>query len=130
MKVFSRILVLGLVAVLLNGCVLSVGGNRGSWGESNWQQIERENREAIARLAKGMYVEEVRSRMGTPDFLESFALDGHAYQVLFYRTHRVTADGMTTRDETTPLIFEDGFLVAWGEAAWRDLTGRPLAVRP
>jgi outer membrane protein assembly factor BamE (lipoprotein component of BamABCDE complex) len=130
MKVFSRIVVVGLAAVLVSGCVVSVGGNRGSSGESGWQQIERENREAIARLSKGMYVEEVRSRMGTPDFLESFSRDGYAYQVFFYRTHRVKADGMTTRDETTPLIFEDGFLVGWGEAAWRDLTGRPLAVRP
>ncbi len=130
MKVVSRIVVLGLVSVLLAGCVVSVGGSRGSSGESDWQQVERENREAIARLNKGMYVEEVRSRMGTPDFLESFSRDGHAYQVFFYRTHRVKADGMTTRDETTPIVFEDGFLVGWGEAAWVDLTGRPLTGRP
>ncbi|QOC22646.1 DUF3192 domain-containing protein [Wenzhouxiangella sp. AB-CW3] len=130
MKVVSRVLVLGLVTVLLGGCVFSVGGSRGSSGESDWQQIERENRAAIARLSKGMYVDEVRSRMGTPDFLESFSRADYDYQVLFYRTHRVKADGMTTRDETTPLIFADGLLVGWGEAAWVDLTGRPLTGRP
>jgi outer membrane protein assembly factor BamE (lipoprotein component of BamABCDE complex) len=130
MKIISRLLVLGLAAAMLSGCILSVGGNRGPSGESQWQQVERDNREAIARLSKGMYVEDVRSRMGTPDFLESFSRDGHAFQVFFYRTHRVKADGMTTRDETTPLVFEDGFLVGWGEAAWHELTGRPLAARP
>ena len=130
MKIISRLLVLGLAAALLSGCVFSVGGNRGSSGDSKWQQVERENRDAITRLSKGMYVEDVRSRMGTPDFLESFSRDGHAFQVFFYRTHRVKADGITTRDETTPLVFEDGFLVGWGEAVWYDLTGRPLAARP
>ena len=34
--------------------------------------------------------------------------------------------GMTSRDETTPLIFEDGLLTGWGEAAWTHLTGQPL----
>ena len=118
---------LGLSVVLLSGCVVSVGGSRGSGGEAAWQQAERENREAIARLANGMFIEDVRRKMGTPDFLESLTVDGVPYQVLFYRTHRTRADGHTTRDETTPLIFEDGFLVGWGETAWINLTGMPLA---
>lgn len=130
MKQLRNILIVGVAAIMLGGCVVSVGGSRGSSGESSWQQIERENREAIARLSKGMNMGDVRSTMGTPDFLESFSLDGQAYEIYFYRTHRVKADGRTSRDETTPLVFEDGFLIGWGEALWYDLTGRPLAVRP
>ena len=126
---WSGLLALSLSVVLLTGCVVSVGGNRGSGGEAAWQQAERENREAIARLANGMYIEDVRRKMGTPDFLESLTVDGVPHQVLFYRTHRVRADGQTTRDETTPLIFEDGFLIGWGEVAWRELTGMALAAR-
>lgn len=121
------LMALGLSMVLLSGCVVSVGGNRGSSGEAAWQQTERENREAIARLDPGMRIEDVRRKMGTPDFLEALHIDGVHFEVLFYRTHRVRADGHTTRDETTPLVFADGFLQAWGESAWIDLTGRPLA---
>ena len=33
------------------------------------------------------------------------------------RTHRTHSDGDTTRDETTPLVFEDGKLVGIGERA-------------
>ncbi len=129
MNKLAKGLAIVMAAVMLGGCVVSVGGNRGSSGESSWKQIERENREAIAGLGDGMYVEEVRRRMGTPDFIESFSRDGHTWEVLFYRTHRVAADGKTTRDETTPLVFQDGFLVGRGESAWYELTGRPLVGR-
>lgn len=123
----ARILIPGLLAVLLSGCVVSVGGSRGYSGEASWQQLEQNNRQAIARLVRGMPVEDVRGHMGTPHFLESFERDGYTYEVLFYRTHRVKADGITTRDETTPVVFENGYLIGWGEGLWYELTGRPLA---
>ena len=125
MKIISRLLVLGLAAALLSGCVFSVGGNRGSSGDSKWQQVERENRDAIARLSKGMYVEDVRLRMGTPDFLESFSRDGHAFQVFFYRTHRVKADGITTRDETRRRRWSSR-TVSWLAGARRSGTTSPV----
>ena len=128
-KRMTGVLALGLSVVLLSACVVSVGENRGPSGEAAWQQAERENREAIARLSTDMHIEDVRRQMGTPDFLESLTVDGVPHQVLFYRTHRVHADGLTTRDETTPLIFENGFLVGWGETAWISLTGLPVAGR-
>ncbi len=121
---FSLVLV---AAVLLSGCVVYSGGSRGDGREASWQQLERENREHIARLTPGQEVEAVRRRMGTPAFTESFFQDQRHYKVLFYRTHRARADGMTTRDETTPLIFAEGLLESWGEEAWVRLTGRPLA---
>ena len=129
MSKLTKILVIALAAVMLGGCVVSVGGSRNSSEESGRKQVERENRETIAQLRDGVHIEEVRRRMGTPDFIEGFSREGHTWEVLFYRTHRVAADGMTTRDETTPLVFQEGLLVSRGESAWRNLTGRPLAAR-
>jgi outer membrane protein assembly factor BamE (lipoprotein component of BamABCDE complex) len=116
---------LALAVPALSGCVVAVGDVKAD-RESDWQELERDNRNMIARLETGMSIETVRSRLGTPEFSESLEVDGGQYSVLFYRTQRREADGMTTRDETTPLIFRDGMLVGWGEAAWTDLTGRPL----
>lgn len=116
---------LALVIPALSGCVVAVGDVK-SDREADWQEMERENRESISQLEPGMAVENVRSRLGTPEFSESIESDDGDYRVLFYRTQRREADGMTTRDETTPLIFRNGELVGWGETAWMDLTGRPL----
>ncbi|MEE4303166.1 MAG: DUF3192 domain-containing protein [Wenzhouxiangella sp.] len=116
---------LALAIPALSGCVVAVGDVKAD-READWQEMERSNREAISRLETGMTLETVRSRLGTPEFSESMEFDDGDYRVLFYRTQRREGDGMTTRDETTPLIFRDGLLVEWGEAAWTDLTGRPL----
>ena len=55
--------------------------------------------------------------LGDPDFTDAFARGDSEYVVLRYRTQRVKGDGITTRDETTPLVFVDGNLVGWGESA-------------
>jgi hypothetical protein len=36
-------------------------------------------------------------------------------QVLYYRTRRVDDDGITTKNECTPLVFINNELVGWGE---------------
>ena len=115
-----------LAVPALSGCVVAVGDVKTD-READWQEMERENRNTISQLEPGMTIENVRTRLGTPEFSESMEFDDGDYRVLFYRTQRREADGMTTRDETTPLIFRDGLLVEWGEAAWTDLTGRPLS---
>ena len=109
----------------LSGCVVAVGDVK-SDREANWEEMERENRGVISQLETGTSIETVRARLGTPEFSELIELTEGDYRVLFYRTQRRESDGMTTRDETTPLIFRDGRLVEWGEAAWTNLTGRPL----
>ncbi|NBB92652.1 MAG: DUF3192 domain-containing protein [Gammaproteobacteria bacterium] len=116
---------LALALPVLSGCVVAVGDVKAD-READWQEMERQNRDAISQLEPGMAIENVRSRLATPEFSESMEFDDGDYRVLFYRTQRREADGMTTRDETTPLIFRDGSLVEWGEAAWTELTGRPL----
>lgn len=111
--------------LLLSGCVVSVGNSDGE-RESDWAETERDNRAEISRLEPGTPIENVRSRLGTPAFSESLERNEGQYRVFFYRTQRIEADGMTSRDETTPLVFRDGVLVEWGEAAWRRLSGQPL----
>ncbi|PKL94995.1 MAG: hypothetical protein CVV18_07155, partial [Gammaproteobacteria bacterium HGW-Gammaproteobacteria-8] len=71
---------------------------------------------------------EARARMPhEPAFSEAFTIDGVAHRVLFYRTQRVEGDGVTTRDETTPLVFVEGRLAGWGETA---LVGLPVRGGP
>jgi outer membrane protein assembly factor BamE (lipoprotein component of BamABCDE complex) len=126
MKRIATAIVMAASVSILAGCVVAVGDTRTD-DESDWREMERENRSIIARLEPGMGIADVRSRLGTPEFSESLEFSDGSYRVLFYRTQRVEADGMTTRDETTPLIFRDGELLEWGEAAWADLSGRPVS---
>ena len=126
MKNWIRISAVTLMALWLSGCVVAIG-NDGDSSSGSWSERERDNRAAIAQLEVGMAYDEVIAWMpNQANFSESFAVDGAEHQVLFYRTHRVEADGAITRDETTPLVFVDNVLVGWGEQAWLDVTGRPL----
>ncbi|HEX4872093.1 MAG TPA: DUF3192 domain-containing protein [Nevskiaceae bacterium] len=104
---------------LLGGCVIAVGGPYDEDGPHahDHAREEQRNREAIAGLALGTPVDEVRGRLGEPAFSEALTVAGKELRVLRYRTHRTHQDGDTTRDETTPLIFEDGRLTGFGEAA-------------
>lgn len=105
-------------AMMLQGCVIVTESD---WedGESQYegQQQERDNRNMIASLPMALSVEEVKQRLGTPDFSDRVQHDDNTYQVLYYRTHRQHADGMTTRDECTPLVFKNGELTGTGELA-------------
>ena len=86
-----------------------------NYSSNSWEREQERNREAIADLALGTSVEQVRQTLGDPDFSEAYRNEGHDYLILRYRTHHRHSDGDTTQDETTPLLFEDGVLVAWGE---------------
>lgn len=116
----NRLILLAVVPAIfaLNACMVVVDGDkRGrSTQGSSWERIEQANRDAIARLDIGRSLNSVLSDMGTPEFDEKLALTSGAYRVLYYRTHRVASDGMTTRDECTPLVFRDGELIGWGES--------------
>ena len=125
MKHAIRLALAAIAAVWLSGCVVAIGND--DYHDTNWSERERDNRAAIAQLDVGMVYDEVVNWMpNEANFTESFAVDGTDHHVLFFRTHRVEADGAITRDETTPLIFVDDVLVGWGEQAWIDATGRPL----
>lgn len=115
----SQLAALSLVVVLgmgLQGCVIAVGGE-GYDSSSDYRDDEKRNRQYIASLVEGTALNTVEAELGTPNFSDLVTVDGVRYRVMYYRTHRVHADGNTTRDECTPVVFADGLLIGTGDLA-------------
>ncbi|AYA63596.1 MULTISPECIES: DUF3192 domain-containing protein [unclassified Alteromonas] len=85
----------------------------------DWQDREEYNKVQITKLKLGATREEVLALLGSPDITEAKMDSGTTIQVMFYRTQHVRADGLTTQDECTPLLFEGDQLIAWGEGAYQ-----------
>ncbi len=111
----SRVAVLVLGTIFLTGCVIAV--NTDDWEQSDWYKQQSRNADRIEALTLGDPEAEIVAFLGDADFVESFVRGEKEYRVLHYRTHHVKHDGITTRDETTPVVFQDGILVGWGESA-------------
>jgi hypothetical protein len=109
--------ILGSV-LCLSGCVISVDGEGDHSYKSSWQNQEKSNRQALTKLVPGLSVNDVEQRMGIPDFNELYEKNGDTYQIFFYRTQRREEDGVTTKEECTPLIFKNGALNGWGDTAY------------
>ncbi|AGP80891.1 lipoprotein [Alteromonas mediterranea MED64] len=105
-------------SVLLSGCVVSVGGGSDSHYGADWEDREFNNRKHIANLETGTSYENVLRKMGVADFNELFEKQDGTYRVLYYRTQKTMGDGITTKDECTPLVFRNGELVGWGDSAY------------
>ncbi|RUO79504.1 DUF3192 domain-containing protein [Pseudidiomarina taiwanensis] len=87
----------------------------------SWQERETFNLKQIGRFDLGTSKSEVIQLLGSPDFSEAKSTaDGDNVLVLFYRTHHVKSDGITTRDECTPLLFQNDRLIAWGADAYSE----------
>ena len=84
----------------------------------DWQDREEYNKVQISKLELGITRAEVMALLGTPDITEAKKQGNTAIQVMFFRTQHVRADGLTTQDECTPLLFENDKLIAWGEGAY------------
>jgi len=109
---------LGLLAALTaatSGCVYVNGENI---GPSDWRDEQRTNSKLISELEIGAERSAVLTRLGPPSDSEAFTRDGEEMRVLFYRTQHKRSDGETTRDETTPLVFENDRLIGWGQAVY------------
>ena len=117
MTTVSRLFIAALMATGLSGCVIVAADHDEfdrEFSTSDWEDLERDNRNRISKLNIGEGYEAVMGKMGQASFTEAFQHDGATYQVLYYRTHRTHPDGDTSKDETTPLVFKDGVLVGWG----------------
>jgi len=117
MKKVAMALSLAL-ATTLTGCVIAIGPD----GFESVDSVDRRDskmRDKIADMPLGQSTEAVRERLGEPEFSEAFAGKDGEYRIWFYRTHRTEADGDTKRDETTPMVFRDGKLIAFGDGAYR-----------
>ncbi|TXS93577.1 DUF3192 domain-containing protein [Parahaliea aestuarii] len=108
---------LAVVLLMLSaaGCVvIQSDGDSGH----DWREEEQDNRSAISGMQIGMTRDEVQQKIGSPRDSESYRRGEDTMLVWFYRTHRTKADGETTRDEMTPLVFRDGVLIGWGEQVY------------
>ncbi|MEM0912683.1 MAG: DUF3192 domain-containing protein [Pseudomonadota bacterium] len=103
----------------------ATGGNE-VIDSQNWENRELMNRKAIQSLQLGAPLVQITELMGTADFNEIMLSGEEKYQVLFYRTQRTTEDGMTTKDECTPLIFSGQVLVGWGHDFFNSLSPESL----
>lgn len=108
-----------LMVFSLSGCVVAINDHNKSHSDgSNWREIQKSNRNYINQLTTGTTMTTVMQQLGTADFTETFQKGDTAVQVLFYRTHHRRSDGMTTKDECTPLVFKNGQLTGWGDKAY------------
>ena len=116
----SRLIITGLLASTLAGCVIVAGDHDEfdrEFSSSDWEDVESANRAAISKLIIGDDYNATLTRLGQASFSEAFQMGDATYQILYYRTHRKHSDGDTTKDETTPLVFKDQKLVGWGDEA-------------
>lgn len=107
-------------SLLSTGCVFHV--STGDHDEDSYfgDSVDRRDarqREKIARLQLGADALDVVDQLGAPDFSDQLQTKDGVVRVLRYRTQRVHADGETTRDETTPLVFRNSVLIGTGQMA-------------
>lgn len=94
------------------------------WYQDDVEQMHWTDREVFnAKIIRQFTVagmikqQQVLDRLGSPDITAAFADNADIYQVLYYRTHRRTPDGITTADECTALLFKNRQLIAIGDNA-------------
>jgi hypothetical protein len=87
--------------------------------QMSWHIREAFNAKYIQNLKpeETILQQQVIDRLGGPDITRAYRHEGKVYQLLYYRTHRAIADGITTEDECTPLLFIERKLVAIGHDA-------------
>jgi len=78
------------------------------------------NNDNLLLLEMGMTKEQVLQIMDKPDLNEAYeSLYGKSIVIYFYYTQRQWSDGNVTKDECTPVVFEDGRLVGWGSEFYK-----------
>ena len=103
-------------SLALSGCVISIGDKDSSFYGADWQEREQRNRDFISNLSVGVSRSSVLAELGAADFTELTTSNVGTIQTLYYRTQRIEDDGVTTKDECTPLVFVDGSLTGYGAA--------------
>lgn len=114
---FSGIIFGLVVYVLLTAAVLL--WYQDDVEQMNWADREVFNHKIISKyqLNDTVLQQQVLARLGAPDITFAQQQGKVLYQVLYYRTHRSKADGITTADECTALLFKNRRLIAIGDAA-------------
>lgn len=118
-KRVAGIAIAALLVTSLTGCVVVDRSHHGS--SDDWRDRQQQNREVVTELNIGMEYGATRALFQQPDFSETFQTDGRTYKILYFRTHSKRSDGETSKDECTPLVFENGVLIGWGDHAVQSL---------
>lgn len=120
---YLKVVTVAAAMMALSGCVVAIGDNDEYDGGTNsaWKKAQKLNNQVINQLSLGAELTSVRGQLGTPDFSESFRDADKETVVLFYRTQHQHSDGETSKDECTPLVFQNGVLTGWGDKAYRQL---------
>lgn len=113
MKYLTNLAATMFLITSLSGCIV-IGGDH-DWDDNNWRSKQLQNREIISNLQIGTERGQVLSLLGAPNFSEAFIKDDAEIRVLYFRTQHRHADGDTSKDETTPLVFKNDKLIGWGE---------------
>ena len=87
--------------------------------DMDWKDREEYNKIQISKLELGLQKKQVIELLGSPDITEAKRDGDKELQVMFYRTQHRKADGITTEDECTALLFENNELIAWGDSAYQ-----------
>jgi len=84
-----------------------------------WQDREAFNKRFIEKLSvdSDIVLDEVLETLGRSDLTYVKKSEENVMQIVFYRTQLVKPDGITTQDECTGLLFENGKLTLWGPSA-------------
>lgn len=100
--------------------------------DMHWEDRQVYNQQKLNELNLGQHINEVRQLLGKADFSEAKSVKDTKLQVLFYRTHHHKSDGITTKEECTPLIFENEKLIAWGIDTYKQYlkTGTDIKFSP
>ena len=116
-KLTKLLLLIGAVAIsgLFTGCI-AFDRETSMLAPHKWSEIER-NRANFKKLRVKMTKDEVLAIMGEPIKGEVFCSDN----VWWYYTRTCWTDYMTTREECTPVVFdEDGLVEGWGTTFFRN----------
>jgi hypothetical protein len=88
--------------------------------DMDWKDREEYNKVQISKLELGFQKKQIIELLGSPDITQAKRNNNNKeLQVMFYRTQHRQADGITTEDECTALLFENNVLVAWGDSAYQ-----------
>lgn len=123
----KQIALVGLVSssLLLGGCVIAVDGDgfshKNKEYSETWEDREQNNRKHLQMLMLDDTLQAISAKMGSADFNEVKKVGENNYQVLYYRTQRVEKDGITTKDECTPIVFLNQKVVGWGNSFLNNL---------
>ena len=88
--------------------------------EFNLKYLANLNKDRVSNASRitDTTTKDIIYTLGSPDITEAKEVDGITYQIMFYRTHQVNNDNITTKDECTGLLFINERLIGWGKKTY------------